>query len=177
MTHEGLWNFGSTYVITTTLSGRLVLHGKDLLLSGGLLDPDVLELITQAASSSPLGGAFELGDDDGYALSFFNPDGSPGLMTVGLDIKEEHLVEETLDPGDAPAVTARDVVDRSTLKTFVIGAADYFQELYAAEGFEALLKTKRVFRDTTGHWREVVRKNWTVFPAFLSVLSRRVMPL
>ncbi len=24
---------------------------------------------------------------------------------------------------------------------------------------------------------EVVRKNWTVFPAFLSVLSRRVMPL
>ena len=156
LTHEGLWNFGSTYVITTTLSGRLVLHGKDLLLSGGLLDPDVLELITQAASSSPRGGAFELGDDDGYALSalsFFNPDGSPGFMTVGLDIKESHLVEEPLDPGDAPAVTARDVVDRSTLKTFVNEAADYFQELYETEGYDGLVRVKRVFRDTTGYWR------------------------
>ena len=73
-------------------------------------------------------------------------------------------MEETLDPGDAPAVTARDVADCSTLKTFVIGAADYFQELYAAEGFEALLKTKRVFRDTTGHWRHG--------PTYLFIIDR-----
>ena len=87
------------------------------------------------------------------------------IMTVGLDIKEEHL--RGRNPRSrrcAPAVTARDVVDRSTLKTFVIGAADYFQELYAAEGFEALLKTKRVFRDTTGHWRHG--------PTYLFIIDR-----
>ncbi len=58
-----------------------------------------------------------------------------------------------LDPGDAPAVTARDVVDRSTLKTFVNEAADYFQELYETEGYDGLVRVKRVFRDTTGYWR------------------------
>ena len=152
-THEGPWNSGSTYMVTMTPTGRLVLHGKDVTLAGEVIDSTMLQTISEAASATPAGSAFEFEGDDGYAFPLDHPDGSPGITTIALDIREEHLVEETLDPGEAPAVTARDVMDRETLKAFVIGAADYLLELYNTEGFEAILKIKRIFRDTTGYWR------------------------
>ena len=153
LTHEGPWKYGSTYVVTMTANGILDLHGANVVLAGRLLDSDVVAKIREAASSSPRGGTFNVGGDDGYASSYFNPDGSPAFVTIGLDIQESHLVEETLDPGEAPAVTARDVMDRESLKAFVTGAADYLREVYDTEGYEGRLRIKRILRDTTGHWR------------------------
>ena len=153
LTHEGPWNYGSTYITTMTPRGTLALHGKDLLLSGGVVDSTMLDAISQAASAAVTGSTFTFEGDDGYALSYFNPDGSAAFLTAGLDIREEHLTEETLAPGPRPAVTAREVMDRESLKAFVNEAADYLFGLYDTEGYDALLKVKRVFRDTTGYWR------------------------
>ena len=153
LTHEGPWNFGSTYIATMTPRGTLVLHGQNLLLSGGVVDSVMLQVISAAASSSQVGGTFMFNDDDGYALSYFNPDGTAAFLTAGLDIQESHLVEETLDPGPAPAVTARDVKDRESLRTFVNGAAEYLRDVYDTQGVDAFLRIKRTFRDTTGYWR------------------------
>ncbi len=153
LTHEGPWNYGSTYIATMTPKGTLILHGKDLLLSGAVVDAAMLEAVGAAASLSPAGSPFMFEGDDGYALSYFNPDGSAAFLTAGLDIREDHLTEETLDPGEAPAVTARDVTDRESLKTFVIGAADYLFGLYETGGIDITFRIKRVFRDTTGYWR------------------------
>ncbi|MXW63201.1 MAG: T9SS type A sorting domain-containing protein [Bacteroidetes bacterium SB0662_bin_6] len=163
-THEGPWNFGSTYLVTMTSAGRLVLHGQDVLLTGGLLDSPVFGSIAAAASASPIGSAFEFEGDDGYAFPSMQPDGSQGIATIGLDIRESHLVEETLDPGAAPAVTARDVTDRESLQAFVNGAADYLEELYAAGGLDAILKVKKILRDMTGYWRHG--------PTYLFIMDR-----
>ncbi len=153
LTHEGPWKYGSTYVVTMTTNGRLGLHGANVVLSGRLLDPDVIGKISDAATSSRLGGTFEYERDDGYAGPYFNPDGSQALVTIGLDIQESHLVDEPFDPGEAPAVTARDVTDRESLKAFVTGARDYLGEIYEAEGYEGRLRIKRALRDPNGHWR------------------------
>ena len=153
LTHEGPWHYGSTYIVTMTPKGRLALHGAKVVWSGRLLDPDVLGAIRTAAASSPRGGAFELGNDDAYAGPYFNPDGSSAFVTIGLDIMESHLVDEPLEPGEAPAVTARDVTNRETLKMFVDGAADYLRDIYNAEGYDGRLKIKRELRDPNGYWR------------------------
>ena len=153
LTHEGPWNYGSTYIATMTTSGTLALHGQDVLLTGGVVDSTMLETVSAAADMSQTGGAFEFEGDDGYARSYFNPDGSAGILVAGLDIQESHVTEAAIDPGDPPAVQARDVMDRESLKAFVNGAADYARALYDAEGYDAGLRIKRVLRDTTGYWR------------------------
>ena len=153
LTHEGPWNYGSTYIATMTTRGTLALHGQDVLLTGGVVDAAMLQAVSAAADMSQTGGAFEFMGDDGYARSYFNPDGSAGILTAGLDILESHVTEAAIDPGDPPAVQARDVMDRESLKAFVNGAADYAQTLYEAEGYDAGLRIKRVLRDTTGYWR------------------------
>ena len=164
LTHEGPWNYGSTYIATTTTSGTLALHGQDVLLTGGVVDSTMLETISAAAAMSQAGGAFEFMGDDGYAVTYFNPDGSAGILVAGLDIQASHVTEVAVAPGDPPAVTARDVVDRESLKAFVNGAADYAQALYDEEGYDAGLRVKRVFRDTTGYWRHG--------PTYLFIMDR-----
>ena len=94
----------------------------------------------------------------------FGADGSPTIAVAGFDLQQSHLVPEVTDPADVPAVTARDVVDRETLKAFVDGALDYFDGLYEAEGYEASLKIKRVFRDPNGPWR--------AGPVYLFIIDR-----
>ncbi len=153
LTHEGPWNYGSTYIATMTPRGTLVLHGKDILLSGGVVDSTMLQTVSAAASAAQVGSPFDFMGDDGYAVTYFNPDGSSAFLTAGLDIRESHLVEDAVAPAPAPAVTARDVMDRKSLKAFVNGALDYLVELYETEGYDATLRVKRIFRDTTGHWR------------------------
>ena len=167
LTNEGPFYSGSTYFVSLTLSGRVDLHGKNAALSGGLLDPDIFAQITRAAGSSPVGGPFrvEAASADSYAVGGArNPDGSPAILVAGFDLQESHLVPEFTAPDDVPAVTARDVVDRRTLKAFVNGAIAYFLRRFEAEGYEAALKIKRVFRDPNGPWR--------AGPVYLFVIDR-----
>ena len=167
LTNEGPFYSGSTYFVSLTLSGRVDLHGKNAALSGGLLDPDIFAQITQAANSSPLGGPFrvEAASTDSYAVGGArNPDGSPAILVAGFDLRESHLVPEVTAAEDVPAVTASDVVDRRTLKAFVNGAIAYFLRRFEAEGYEAALKVKRVFRDPNGPWR--------AGPVYLFVIDR-----
>ena len=153
LTSEGNWFSGDTYISTITVEGTVVLHGKDLLVSGRRINDDMLNAIATASKMSDKGGAFTFENDDGYARPYFNPDGSPAILIAGLDIKESHLVEETIDPGERPAVTAREVTDRESLKAFVNGALDHLLKIYETEGTDAILKIKPTFRDTTGYWR------------------------
>ena len=50
---------------------------------------------------------------------------SPFVMLAGFDLTASHLAEEAIDYGN-PAITAADVVDRRTLKAFVIEALKFF---------------------------------------------------
>ena len=152
MTHEGPFRSGSTYLVVLTPGGRVAVHGKNVLLSGGLLDSGIFAQITQAAQSSEIGGTFmaEAENADGYAAGHLGFDGLPAVLVAGFDLQESHLVEEDIDPGDVLAVTAHDVLERETLKAFVNGTLRYIVGLYREEGRDAFVKIKRILRIPNG---------------------------
>ena len=157
LTHEGPWNSGSTYLVTLTRpGGRVDMHGQEVVLSGGRLDPVIWEKIQVAASSSSDGGPFmaEAGTAASYAVGgAITPTGGPAILVAGFDLQEAHLVQEPPNPDDVPAVKASDVVDRDTLKAFVDGALRHvIRPFMTGEGYEGVLRLKRVFRDPDGPW-------------------------
>ena len=166
------WRSGSTYLVTLTADGRVWQHAKSLGLSGRLLKPLIYGAILQAAGINPAeltdhasaaeafaaagdGGLFEVPDipgASGFALA--NP--TLNFSIAGFDLDETHLVpvaEEEIDYGD-PDVTASDVVDRATLKTFVAEAWDYFFPIWASGDPTALAKLRIAMRDENGPWKD-----------------------
>ncbi len=92
----------------------------------------------------------------GHAAVYNSPElGAPIVLLAGFDINESHLVsidDETIDYGD-PAVTARDVVDRETLRAFVTQAGNHFLEITSTGDAAAASKARIAFRDPNGPWR------------------------
>ena len=92
----------------------------------------------------------------GYASVYVSPNlRVPIVLLAGFDLDESHLVpvsDEAIDYGD-PTVTARDVVDRRTLKAFVTQAGNYFLELQMGGDFAASSKARIALRDPNGPWR------------------------
>ena len=168
----GYWRSGDTYIVTLTPDGRVFVHAKDMSLSGGLLnqmtyvailralgiDPATLTDLAaaQAAFMSAVtgnGGQFNVGADAGYATAYFSTElRSPIVLLAGFDLDESHLVDEQIDHRQ-PAVTARDVVDRATLKAFVTAAGEYFVELMESGDPAAVSQAKIALRDPNGPWR------------------------
>ena len=65
----------------------------------------------------------------GYAATYFSDFfRGPLVMIAGFELNETHVIEEEIDH-ITPAITARDVVDRETLKAFVTAAGEYCLEL------------------------------------------------
>ncbi len=77
------------------------------------------------------------------------------MLLAGFDLDESHLVpfsDEAIDHVN-PAVTARDVVDRETLKAFVTHAVEWFAQLVeTATDPSAMSKAKLAARDPNGPW-------------------------
>ena len=73
-------------------------------------------------------------------------------MLAGFDLNESHLVKEEIDYG-IPAVTARDVVDRETLKAFVTQAGEALLNQQKGGDLAATSKARVAFRDPDGPWR------------------------
>ena len=168
------WRSGSTYLIELTPDGRVFLHAKDMALSGGLLNPLIYGAILQALGINPAdlaspaaagaafaaaaagnGGAFNIPDipgASGYAATYIHGSGFPIVLLAGFDLKSSHLIPEQIDPGDL-AITARDVVDRRTLKAFVTQAGEWFLELQRSADLVEASKARVALRDPNGPWR------------------------
>ena len=87
------------------------------------------------------------------ATSTSNEGGVPILLLAGFDLNESHLVEEAIEHAN-PTVTARDVVDRETLKTFVTEAGEWIvTTLETATGPADIAKMRIGLRDPNGPWR------------------------
>ena len=78
--------------------------------------------------------------------------GIPLLLFVGFELDATHLAQEEIDYGQ-PAVTARDVVDRATLKAFVTAAGEYYVELQESNNPAASSQARIALRDPNGPWR------------------------
>ena len=75
----------------------------------------------------------------------------PLILLGGFDLNESHLIHEVIDYGD-PAITAKDVVDRETLKAFVAEALNFIVDSFAS-GPRALAHLRLALRDPNGPWR------------------------
>ncbi|MDE0524434.1 MAG: hypothetical protein OXH79_21020, partial [Boseongicola sp.] len=89
----------------------------------------------------------------GYASVYVSSEfRSPIVLLAGFDIDASHMEEERLDFGD-PAVTAREVVDRETLKAFVTQAGNWFLEISEAGDPDVASRARIALRDPNGPWR------------------------
>ena len=94
----------------------------------------------------------------GYAGAYVSVSSEqPIVLLAGFDLNASHLAEEAIDYG-APAITARDVVDRRTLKAFVTEALRFLGETLGgarstAESRAAFAKARLALRDPNGPWR------------------------
>ena len=179
-----VYRSGSTYLIQLRRDGRVFVHAKDMSLSGRQLRPVIYGAILQALGIDPAvrtdpaaalaaftdattgdGGSFDvpgIPGASGHAAVYVSAKfGSPVVLLAGFDLNESHLIEEEIVHLD-PAVTARDVVDRETLKAFVTQAGEYILAL-AQEQNGDILKAKNALRDPNGPWRHG--------PVYLSILN------
>ena len=88
----------------------------------------------------------------GYAAVYLTPNLGTLVLLAGFDLNETHVVEEDIDYGD-PTITAKDVVDRETLKAFVTEAGEWFLEIQKTGDLTALSKAKIALRDPNGPYR------------------------
>ena len=73
-------------------------------------------------------------------------------MLAGFDLNESHLAKEVLDYGD-PDITAKDVVDRETLKAFVTEAGEFLLSVMKTGDTAAISRARTALRDPNGPWR------------------------
>ncbi|MYD63488.1 MAG: hypothetical protein F4W91_20830 [Gemmatimonadetes bacterium] len=86
----------------------------------------------------------------GYATAYLSSNfGVPFILLGGFDLNETHVVEEDIDYGD-PTITARDVVDRESLKDFVIQAQEFVIEGLKGGDLSAFSKLRIAGRDPNG---------------------------
>ena len=172
------WRSGSTYLVQLTPDGRVLVHAKDMSLSGRRLNPAVYGAVFHALGINPAaladpaaafaaftaaaagdGGPFNVASlpgASGYANVYMSVNlRIPIILLTGLDLAESHLVpisEENIDYG-SPAIVARDVVDRETLKAFVTAAGRYVIGHLESEDLAATAKARIALRDPDGPWR------------------------
>ena len=176
----GPWRSGSTYLVQLTLDGRVFVHSRDMTLSGrpinrGILAEILLSLgVSPADLANPAAILSTLRQEPhapfdattprpgqrpgipgarGYVSAYNRArQGTPILLLAGFDLNASHVAQESIDYG-SPSITARDVVDRRTLKAFVTAAGNYFLELQKTGGREAISTAKVAMRDPNGPWR------------------------
>lgn len=169
------WYSGSTYIVRLNPSGSVSLHGKDMGLSARRLKPTIYQDILAGlgigqddmanpsaalvAATRRNGGSFTVPGTSSraYATVYIQPGlKTPFVLTAGFDLNESHLVslaDEKIEYGN-PSVTARDVVDRDTLKTFVTEAGNHIQRLLKSRDPEAIDQIRLGLRDPNGPWRQ-----------------------
>ena len=166
----GPWRSGSTYIVTLTLDGRILVHSKDMSLSAAKLSPriygailgelgiDVTDPATITTARARAGASFSVPGASGHAAVYVSVNsGRPTLLLAGFDLTAAHLADEAIDYG-SPAVTASDVVDRRTLKAFVTEALRFLagtlrEARSTAESRIAFAKARLALRDPNGPWR------------------------
>ncbi len=185
------WHSGSTFLVILTPDSRVLIHTKDMALSGRLLNPVIygailsalgvpLTVLADLASPDPAvaaqagaavfntlsqepDAAFDATNPipglspgipgaSGYVTVYSSANLGPIMLLAGFGLNETHVVEEDLDYGD-PIITAKDVVDRETLKTFVTQAGEWFIEIQKTGDLTAISKAKIALRDPNGPWR------------------------
>ena len=163
---------GATYAELLTPNGTVFMHAQDMGLSGRKLRPPIHAAILGALGVDPMdaagivpsltaaaaenGGAFNVPDipgASGYAApNFAGILQLPMIALAGFELDASHVLEEQIDHF-IPAVTASDVVDRETLKAFVIEAGEFYKTIQETADPAAFPKARSALRDPNGPWK------------------------
>ena len=178
------WRSGSTYLVQLTPDGRVFVHARDMSLSGRQLRPAIYGAVLHSLGIDPAALADPAAALEAFAAAvagdggLFDVPGIPGasghaaaysstsVVLAGFDLVESHLVpvsEEDIDYGDPPA-SAADVVDRETLRAFVMAAGAYVTRLLETGDLAAPSKARIALRDPNGPWRRG--------PVYLGIVER-----
>ena len=115
----------------------------------------VFNILSQEPDAPFDATSFGIPGASGYASVFVSTHlGSavPLLHLAGFKLDASHVIEEEIDYGN-PTITAKDVVDRETLKAFVTEATNFFAELRTLDTASAASKLRLALRDPDGPWR------------------------
>lgn len=175
------WYSGSTYLVQLEPGGKLVIHAKDQSLADRQLNPLIYrtilsslgvppDVIASLATSDPdaAGPALaavlahepdapfvaDVPGASGHAAVYISAgSGNPLVLLAGFDLDQSHLETEQIDHAE-PEVSARDVVDRETLKAFVTEAGNWLTDhLQNAGTTSAALEAKAALTDPNGPWK------------------------
>ena len=111
------------------------------------------------AGTSGTVGSFTVDGTTAYATVYLGPTGAPAVVVAGFDLQDRHLIsfaKENIDHG-SPTVTAKDVVDRATLKAFVIQAGEWLKEIGERPGGINNISLTLPLRDPNGPWLDKER--------------------
>lgn len=159
---EGRWKSGSLYLTTMTRDGNILIHGDDptaenkrmTIVEDELGRPVGQELLAAAER----GGDFveyrwDGTDQVAYAVHYASGLTDNTLVVIGGFAQDLTSVPVEFIPPPRPEVTAAEVVDRQTLKTFVEAAAKVYRDATLSPNLRELGNTKTAFREDGGDWK------------------------
>ncbi|MDE2807537.1 MAG: cache domain-containing protein [Gemmatimonadota bacterium] len=165
---EGDWKSGSTFLVILLKNGAVLLHGGDPAIDNELL-PDVEDdkgkkVVQELLAAADRGGDFvEYHWDDpavegdanpkvSYAVEYISGLFGKPLVLIGGYYQDVSNVVTGIPEMARPEVTASEVVDRETLKTFVKAAAQIYRETML-DDYGQLSHVKNAFRTEGSDWK------------------------
>ena len=155
---DGRWNAGDMFLITMTRNGDVLTHGEDPTADAknvkAVRDESGREVGSELLAAAERGGGFvdyRLNGEDrtAYVLPYASGLSGWPLIVVGGFAQDLSSVPVEVTPLPRPAVTAAEVRDRDTLRTFVEAAA----RTYRDSGEDGLANVQNAFRQEGGDWK------------------------
>ena len=171
---EGDWKHGNTYLVLMLPNGTVIIHSADPTVNGKSLyeaeDARGNKVVQALLAAAEMGGGHveyywddpeQEGDEEtaktAYATSYTSGTTATTVVLIGGYYQDpSHAVPATFDPSvfTPPEVTAADVVDRETLKAFVHGSVESYNNALEQFGLDELLPHFDIFREEGGPWRQ-----------------------
>ena len=165
---EGDWKSGSTFLVILVKNGAVLLHGGDSAIDNEYLidveDDKGKKVVQELIAAAERGGDFvEYYWDDpavegdanpkvSYAVEYTSGLFGKPLVLVGGYYQDVSNVATKIPEMARPEVTASEVVDRETLKTFVKAAAQTYREAMLGD-FSGHTHVKKAFRMEGSYWK------------------------
>ena len=165
---EGDWKSGSTFLVILLKNGAVLLHGGDAAIDNEVLidveDGKGKKIVQELIAAAGRGGDFvEYYWDDpavegdanpkvSYAVEYISGLFGKPLVLVGGYYQDVSNVITGIPEMARPEVTASEVVDRETLKTFVKAAAQIYRETML-DDYGQLSHVKNAFRTEGSYWK------------------------
>ena len=165
---EGDWKSGSTFLVILLKNGAVLLHGGDAAIDNEVLidveDGKGKKVVQELLAAAGRGGDFvEYSWDDpavegdanpkvSYAVEYISGLFGKPLVLIGGYYQDVSSVATAIPKMARPEVTASEVVDRETLKTFVKAAAQTYRETMLGN-YSVLTHLKKAFRTEGSDWK------------------------